>query len=175
MTAVWPSSLATVFVGCAPTDSQYCTRLMSSPMCLLPSLPAECILYKLCSALTSGSDQVRRLVCSRACQHVGLYAQWRRSVCQYELLHAIHGRAQILADKPHLAQGRSGQGSQCVSRPWGIVSPQQICDRREGSAGQQVFLSASADDQDVASPTAARTVLTFRPNLASLNLTGMPG
>ena len=41
MTAAWPSNLATVFVGWAPTESQYCTRLMSSPMCLFPSFSAH--------------------------------------------------------------------------------------------------------------------------------------
>ena len=39
--AACPNSRATVWLGCAPTDSQYCTRSMSRPKCLLPSLPAH--------------------------------------------------------------------------------------------------------------------------------------
>ena len=41
MMAACPNSRATVWLGCAPTDSQYCTRSMSRPKCLLPSLPAH--------------------------------------------------------------------------------------------------------------------------------------
>ena len=42
ITAAWPRRRATVLVGCAPTESQYCMRLMSRPICLFPSLPAQC-------------------------------------------------------------------------------------------------------------------------------------
>ena len=44
---------------------------------------------------------------------------------------------------PYLVSGRSGQVFRCACRPWDIVSPQQIFDRKEGSA-KEVWAIVSA-------------------------------
>ena len=141
MTAAWPSNLATVLVGWAPTESQYCTRLMSSPMCLLPSFSAHCTL----DLWTTGKADVM-------CPFLfGMTARrppdGRRgdmiSTHSFLLWVARSARPQR-SSETYQERDCSGQGSRCASHPLGSESPQRRSYRKADSAGARLKCSVAA-------------------------------